>query len=320
MTITVKLGATRDGTLTALQLTTVANTGAYGNHAAGVLFHSCEESVTAYRCPAKKVDAVSVYTTTVPAGAFRGYGMSQAGFAVESAIDELARRLRVDPVDLRRANLIRRGEAPDNASGEPAGGDSSNHGAFGCLEEAEKALASGRGDASPPGPEWACGTGVAITMLDTIPPGGHDGHARIQYFPPGANPPVTPRNGGGSPPMPPVPGSGTNRPPPGIPGGTYRLYVGTAEFGNGTATVHQQLAAHALGCAAADVEVVASDTDLTGHDTGAYGSTGTVVAGTATLRAAQALASMIASAGPKRGPRTASRWRRRATAPAPRGR
>ena len=151
MTITVKLGATRDGTLTALQLTTVANTGAYGNHAAGVLFHSCEESVTAYRCPAKKVDAVSVYTTTVPAGAFRGYGMSQAGFAVESAIDELARRLRVDPVDLRRANLIRRGEAPDNASGEPAGGDSSNHGAFGCLEEAEKALASGRGDASPPG-------------------------------------------------------------------------------------------------------------------------------------------------------------------------
>ena len=92
MTITVKLGATRDGTLTALQLTTVANTGADGNHAAGVLFHSCEEAVTAYRCPAKKVDAVSVYTTTVPAGAFRGYGMSQAGFAVESAIDELARR------------------------------------------------------------------------------------------------------------------------------------------------------------------------------------------------------------------------------------
>jgi putative selenate reductase molybdopterin-binding subunit len=328
MTITVKLGATRDGTLTALQLTTVANTGAYGNHAAGVLFHSCEEAVTAYRCPAKKVDAVSVYTSTVPAGAFRGYGMSQAGFAVESAIDELARRLRIDPVDLRRANLIRRGEAPDNASGELAGGDSSNHGAFGCLDEVEKALASGRGDPSPPGPEWACGTGVAITMLDTIPPGGHDGHARIRLcIPGGATPLSTPRHGGAPPPIPPDPGEpaqtagprefpspglGTSPlpdlPSPGLgplpeaaslpsPGPRYRLYVGTAEFGNGTATVHQQLAAHALECAPADIEIVASDTDLTGPDTGAYGSTGTVVAGTATLRAAQALASMIESGG-----------------------
>jgi len=285
MTITAKLGATRDGRLTALQLTTVANTGGYGNHAAGVLFHSCEEAVTAYRCPAKKVDAVSVYTTTVPAGAFRGYGMSQAGFAVESALDELARRLRIDPVDFRRANLIRPGEPLDNGSGELTGGDSASHGAFGCLEEVEKALASGRGEASPPGPEWACGTGVAITMLDTIPPGGHDGHSRIQYLPPGANPPVTPRNGGTPPPIP-----LGNPPAP-----RYRLHVGTAEFGNGTATVHQQLAAHALRCAPADVEVVASDTDLTGHDTGAYGSTGTVVAGTATLRAAQALAAMIES-------------------------
>jgi CO/xanthine dehydrogenase Mo-binding subunit len=61
--------------------------------------------------------------------------------------------------------------------------------------------------------------------------------------------------------------------------------------------VHQQLAARALGCAPGDVEVVAADTDLTGHDTGAYGSTGTVVAGTATLRAAMALASMIEAGG-----------------------
>ena len=93
-----------------------------------------------------------------------------------------------------------------------------------------------------------------------------------------------------------LPGLGTS-PLPDLPspGPRYQLYVGTAEFGNGTATVHQQLAAHALGCAPTDVEVVASDTDLTGRDTGAYGSTGTVVAGTATLRAAQELASMIES-------------------------
>ena len=263
MAVTVKAGATRDGTLTALQLTTVADTGAYGNHASGVLFHSCEEAVTAYRCPSKKVDALSVYTNTVPAGAFRGYGMSQSGFAVESALDELARRLGIDPAEFRRRNLIRPGEAPDNGSAEGGGVSTTGHGAFWAIELVEKALASGRGEPAPYGAGWRAGSGLAITMLDTIPPGGHVAHARIAE----------------------------------LAGGRFRLFVGTPEFGNGTATVHQQIAATALGCSPGQVEVVASDTDLCGHDTGAYGSTGTVVAGTATLRAAQALAGLRESAG-----------------------
>jgi CO/xanthine dehydrogenase Mo-binding subunit len=265
MNVTVKLGAAKDGTLTALQLTTVANTGAYGNHAAGVLFHSCEEAVTAYRCPNVLVNAVSAYTSTVPAGAFRGYGMSQAGFAIESALDELGRRLRIDAFEMRRRNLICPGDLADV--------DTSSHHALECLEAVAKALARwrpapGHGDAVPDGAEWRTGTGIAITMLDTIPPGGHDGHARI----------VTRPDGG------------------------YRLFVGTAEFGNGTTTVHQQLAATALGCEAHEVQVVSSDTDGCGHDSGAYGSTGTVVAGTATLRAARALADLIARSGSSRDP------------------
>ena len=69
MRITVRAGATADGTLTALAVQTVANTGAYGNHAGGVLFHSCGEPVSLYRCPNKKIDGWSVYTNTVPAGA-----------------------------------------------------------------------------------------------------------------------------------------------------------------------------------------------------------------------------------------------------------
>jgi putative selenate reductase molybdopterin-binding subunit len=258
MAVTVKVGATRDGTLTALRLTTVANTGAYGNHASGVLFHSCEEAVTAYRCPGKRVDAISVYTNTVPAGAFRGYGMSQSGFAVESALDELARRLGIDPGQFRRRNLIQPGERPVNGSGAGGGVQTTGHGAFGALELVERALASGPGEAAPCGADWRTGSGLAITMLDTIPPGGHVAHARITE----------------------------------VAGGTFRLFVGTAEFGNGTATVHQQIAAAALGCWPEQVEVVASDTDACGHDTGAYGSTGTVVAGTATLRAALALAEL----------------------------
>ena len=93
MEVTVTLGAASDGTLVGLALDVTADTGAYGNHGPGVLFHAIEEAVTVYRCPSKRVDARAVYTNTVPAGAFRGYGLSQTVFAVESAIDELARSL-----------------------------------------------------------------------------------------------------------------------------------------------------------------------------------------------------------------------------------
>jgi CO/xanthine dehydrogenase Mo-binding subunit/aerobic-type carbon monoxide dehydrogenase small subunit (CoxS/CutS family) len=261
MDITVRVGATRDGTLTALRLAITANTGAYGNHGPGVLFHACEESVTVYRCPNKRVDARAVYTNTVPAGAFRGYGLSQALFAVESAVDELARRLNLDPADFRRRNLIGQGEELVNGSGDPADASSATHGAAECLDLVTKALASGRGDTAPAGEQWRTGTGIAVAMLNTIPPGGHDGRVRLAKRP----------------------------------DGRYQLFVGTSEFGNGTTTVHRQLAASVLGCDPDDIEVVSSDTDRSGHDTGAYGSTGTVVAGTATVRAARALAEAMAA-------------------------
>ncbi len=94
MRVTVKAGADKDGKLTALQLDVLSNTGAYGNHAGPVLFHACGECIGVYNCPNKKVDAVAAYTNTVPAGAFRGYGLPQTLFAVEAAIDELAKATR----------------------------------------------------------------------------------------------------------------------------------------------------------------------------------------------------------------------------------
>ena len=177
-------------------------------------------------------------------------------FAVESALDELARRLGLSPAQFRRANLIRPGEELVNGSGEPADVSTATIGVGECLDLVEKALASGRGAAAPVGSGWRAGTGIAVAMLDTIPPGGHDGRARIVRRP----------------------------------DGRYELFTGTSEFGNGTTTVHRQIAASVLGCDPGDIDVVASDTDRSGHDTGAFGSTGTVVAGTATLRAARALA------------------------------
>jgi putative selenate reductase molybdopterin-binding subunit len=263
MRITVRLGARRDGTLTALQLRTVADTGAYGNHAGGVLFHSCNEAISMYRCPNKRVDAWSAYTNTVPAGAFRGYGLSQSTFAVESAIDELARTLGLDPLAVRRRNLVRPGDPLLSLSDEPDDVEIASYGLAECLDLVQAALASGRGLPAPDGDGWRTGTGLAVTMLDTVPPGGHRAHVRIAQ-----------RAGGG-----------------------YRLAVGTAEFGNGTTTVHRQLAASALGCGVDDIEIVSADTDEVEHDTGAFGSTGTVVAGMATLRAAEALADLLAGAG-----------------------
>ena len=258
MDVTVTLGATRDGTLTGLALDVTADTGAYGNHGPGVLFHGIEESVTAYRCPNKRVDARVVYTNTVPAGAFRGYGLSQTVFAVESAMDELARALAIDPAEFRRRNLIREGDDLVNGSGEYVDVNTSSVGVYDCLDLVEKALSSGRGEAAPSG--WATGTGIAVAMLDTIPPGGHPGASRVAERA----------------------------------DGRYAAFVGTAEFGNGTTTIHRQLVASVLGCPPADVLIFSSDTDRSGHDTGAYGSTGIAVAGTATMRAATALAEAIA--------------------------
>ncbi|HTT52976.1 MAG TPA: molybdopterin cofactor-binding domain-containing protein [Streptosporangiaceae bacterium] len=264
MRVTVRLGARRDGTLTAIQLRTVADTGAYGNHSGGVLFHSCNEAISLYRCPNKRVDAWSAYTNTLPAGAFRGYGLSQSGFAVESALDELARALGLDPAELRRRNAVRPGDPLVSISAEPDDVQVGSSGLGECLDLVRAALDSGRGAPAPRAAGWRTGRGIAVGMLDTVPPGGHRAHVRIARRP----------------------------------GGGYRLAVGTAEFGNGTTTVHRQLAASALGCPVDQIEVVSADTDEVEHDTGAYGSTGIVVAGMATLRAASALAALEAAPGP----------------------
>ncbi len=123
-----------------------------------------------------------------------------------------------------------------------------------CLDLVQAAL-RGATDALPPDASWRVGDGMALSMIHTIPPRGHFAEARI----------VLTQAGG------------------------YELTVGTAEFGNGTTTVHAQIAATVLCTSVAAIRVRQSDTALLGHDTGAFGSTGSVVAGQATERAALAL-------------------------------
>jgi CO/xanthine dehydrogenase Mo-binding subunit/aerobic-type carbon monoxide dehydrogenase small subunit (CoxS/CutS family) len=255
MQVIVKVGARRDGTLTALQMHVLSNTGAYGNHGAAVLYHACGETIGVYRCANKKIDGHAVYTNNVPAGAFRGYGSPQTGFAVESAIDELARSIGIDPIEFRRRNAIRPGERMVSADKFDADVDYRSNGLDQCFDLVRDALRSD-GPYDRPAPQgWRTGEGTALTMTHTVPPKGHFAHTRIALQE----------------------------------DGTYQLTFGTAEFGNGTTTVHCQIAATALQTTVDRIRILQSDTGHGGHDTGAYGSAGTVVAGRATQLAAEAL-------------------------------
>jgi CO/xanthine dehydrogenase Mo-binding subunit len=263
MMVDVALGARADGTFTALDVRVLSNTGAYGNHGPGVMFHGTGESVSVYRCPNKRIDAAVVYTNTLPSGAFRGYGLSQLIFAVESAVDELAAALGIDPLELRRINAIREGDPMLSVGGPTHDVEYGSYGLDQCLDAVRDRLAqTAAGDAARVPDGWLAGAGTALAMIDTVPPRGHHSQARITA----------------------------------LPGGRFELRVGTAEFGNGTTTVHTQLAATVLGVPAAAIGIKQSDTDVIDYDTGAFGSTGTVVAGTATVVAATDLNSRIDAA------------------------
>ncbi|GAB3778444.1 molybdopterin-dependent oxidoreductase [Nocardioides pacificus] len=254
MRVEVTLGADADGVLTAMALDVLTDTGAYGNHAPGVMFHGCHESIALYRCANKRLDAEAVYTNNVPSGAFRGYGLGQVIFAIESALDELARDLGLTATEIRRRNVVVPGD--DFVVNGPADTDLvfGSYGLDQCLDLVERSLADAVADDLDPA-RWAVGEGMAASMIATIPPRGHHADATVTLHP----------------------------------DGTVTIGVGTAEFGNGTATVHTQIVAAELGVDPAQITLRSSDTDVGGYDTGAYGSTGSVVAGGAVAAAARSL-------------------------------
>ena len=254
MRVRVELGATADGVLTAMGVDLLSDTGAYGNHAIGVMFHALAESTTIYRTPVKRIDAEAVYTNNVPSGAFRGYGLGQVILGVESAMDMLAERLGIDPFELRRINMVREGDPlhPDADKYE----EDLIWGSYGldqCLDLTESALARGNGVEAPAG--WLVGEGMAASMIATMAPRGHVAQTSVVLRP----------------------------------DGTYRLRVGTAEFGNGTTTVHRQIAASVFGVGHDRLELWSADTDAVSHDTGAFASAGITVAGKALHAACLAL-------------------------------
>jgi CO/xanthine dehydrogenase Mo-binding subunit/aerobic-type carbon monoxide dehydrogenase small subunit (CoxS/CutS family) len=255
MKITIKLGAKQDGTLTAMQIHTVSNTGAYGNHGGEVLASSLGSAMATYRCANKKGTGYAVYTNTVPSGAFRGYGACQPSFAIECAIDELGRQLGIDPFTIRRLNMIRAHDPVHSIWPYPSDSVIGSYGLDQCLELVETALASGRGGPKPDGAEWLEGRGVAIHAQDCAPPTEHRSEAHLSLQP----------------------------------DGTFHLAVGSAEFGNGIRNAQRQVAAAILNARAAAVALDFADTDQTPYDTGTFASTGTSVATLGVQKAAEAL-------------------------------
>ena len=255
MTTKVRLGARRDGTLTAIEVRVVSNTGAYGGHGGETLAAALASPVAAYRCPNKKAQGYAVYTNVVPAGGFRGYGSSQTTFAIECAMDDLAKKLDIDPYELRRINMIRAGDWIESVWGEPSDVDFGSYGLDQCLDFVERGLRSGGGAPKPEGEQWLAGSGFALAMLESGPPTEHRSGAEMRL----------------------------------LGDGRYHLAVGSTEMGNGSVTSHRQMAAEVLGTRAGRIEIINADTDQTPYDTGTFASTGTVVAGQAVALTAAAL-------------------------------
>ena len=211
--------------------------------------------MSAYRCPNKKAVGYAVYTNMIPGGGFRGYGASQTTFAIECAIDELARLVGLDPFAMRRKNMVRPDDWIESVWKDPSDVGFGSYGLDQCLDLVEGALSKGGGSPKPAGDDWAEGTGIALAMLDCGPPTEHRSGAQMTL----------------------------------LPDGTYHLAVGSTEMGNGSVTSHRQIAASVLGARAGSIDIINADTDLAPYDTGTFASTGTVVAGQAVALTAAAL-------------------------------
>src|SRR6185369_2105519 len=222
-----------------------------------------------------RANGYAVYTNMVPGGGFRGYGASQTTFAIESAMDDLARLLDLDPIEIRRKNMVHPGDTMESVWQDPSDVEFGSYGLDQCLDLVEKALASGGGAPKPAGDDWAEGTGIALAMLDCGPPTEHRSGSQMTL----------------------------------LPDGSFHLAVGSTEMGNGSVTSHRQIAASMLGARAGSIAIINADTDLAPYDTGTFASTGTVVAGQAVNLTAAALRDNILAYAALNSGTELSRWR-----------
>ncbi|MCK5779914.1 MAG: molybdopterin-dependent oxidoreductase [Psychrilyobacter sp.] len=262
MKLTVKLGASKDGIINAVDIHGLSNTGAYGEHAWTVFTVVGQKTLPMYRAKARRFYGEVVYTNKTTAGAFRGYGATQGTFALESAINELAKKLDIDPSVLRDKNLVKEGEINPTLNSF-VGNDAAR------LESStlDQCIARGKEmigwDEKYPmkkiSPTIARGVGMAVTMQGSGIHGIDTASATLKLND----------------------------------DGFYTLLVGVSDMGQGCDTIVAQMAAEVLGVPISKIIVNSSDTDVNPYDPGAYASSGTYVTGNAVIKAANLMIEKI---------------------------
>lgn len=255
MQIRMKTGVTQAGILTAQQIEVIANTGAYGNHGQTVVFLSGYMPLALYRCPHKRFLGRAIYTNTNPAGAFRGYGATQGTFALEVQMDEIAETLGLDPIELRRKNLIAPGDRLAIGRMEDHFNLIGSYGLDECLDRVMQALRYVPGD--PPQVEGnkRRGRGLSISAQGSGLAKIHAAGVKLSLQPTGR----------------------------------FLLCSGSVDVGTGSDTTLRQIAAQVLGVRVSDIDLITADTHRTPFDAGSFASATLYISGQAVNRVAQQL-------------------------------
>jgi putative selenate reductase molybdopterin-binding subunit len=255
MKIKIKSGVTKDGKLVAQDMEVIGNTGAYGNHGQTVVFLSGYISLGLYRCPHKRFKGFAVYTNTMPAGAFRGYGATQGTFAMESQIDDIAKRLNIDPVEIRRINLICPGDMVTLGRSDDHFNLIGSYAVDECWEKVIEAFNYTPRMLPVIDGKRCKGIGFAVSMQGSGLSKIHVAKVKLSLL----------RNG------------------------NYELRTGAVDVGTGSDTTLRQVAAEVLGVGVDNISIVTSDTLLTPFDSGSYASATMYISGQAVMLAAEKL-------------------------------
>lgn len=248
MEITVKMGLSRAGKVRAIQVYTLSNTGAYGEHGPTTVGLTGHKSIPLYTPEAFDFRYDVVYTNHQSSGAYRGYGATQGLFAVESALNEAADLLGMDPVSIRRMNFVKEGDVMPAYYGERMGGCAVER----CVERCRELIGWDEKyprRVMPDGKIRAVGMG--ISMQGSGISGVDVGSATIRLSD----------------------------------DGTYNLLIGASDMGTGCDTILAQMAADCLDCRPEDIAVYGVDTDTAPYDSGSYASSTTYITGTAVVKA-----------------------------------
>ncbi len=250
MEIRVRLGASKEGKIRVLDLYTLSNSGAYGEHGPTTVGLSGHKAIPLYTgsLEAYRFHYDVVYTNLQAAGAYRGYGATQGIFALESAVNELAEKLEIDPTVLRDRNMVREGMVMPAYYGETANACALDR----CMDHCREMF---HWEEKYPVRDMGNGkvrtAGVAMAMQGSCISNVDVGSATIKLSE----------------------------------DGTYNLLIGAADMGTGCDTILAQMAAECMDCDVEDVAVFGADTDASPYDSGSYASSTTYITGKAVEKA-----------------------------------